>query len=169
MENIFLKRSNIEESIREFTSKKLVLENLLKSKSYKYCDVIIQKNRKKYIGLGKSCGLYHFFYEDQNIKYSLYLGKGAFGKKGEWSLNKRLNHHFQEKQINTLPGKLVNEKIAKDNKDAINFLKNNNIYVQVLEIYFKVNNHMDWKLIDEIIKEYESFCIGVLNPKFTDR
>lgn len=90
-------------------------------------------------------------------------------KKGEWSLNKRLNHHFQEKQINTLPGKLVNEKIAKDNKDAINFLKNNNIYVQVLEIYFKVNNHMDWKLIDEIIKEYESFCIGVLNPKFTDR
>ena len=168
--NSYFKESNIEEKIEKFKIKELILEKLLRSKAYKYSDVIKinERRRKAFLGLNDSCGLYHFFYVENNIKYSLYLGKGAFGDGDDWCLYKRIIQHFQPSQPNTIHGKVKEKLNLYSNKDAINVIKQKDIYLQFVEIYNKSEN-MNWSDIDDEIMMYEKFCIEVLNPAFTDR
>lgn len=173
MNNNNLKGSNVDEQIKKVNKKIYILEKLLEAKGYKYSDAInkTRKNeRKDFFNLKYSCGIYHFFYEENNIKYSLYLGKASFGNDGNWYLFNRINQHFQKSQDDTLHGKLAKsyeEEI--DNEGAIDILKKNNVYIQFVEIYEKDSDSMNWQEINEEIEEYEKFCIKVLNPKFTDR
>ena len=51
--NSYFKESNIEEKIEKFKIKELILEKLLRSKAYKYSDVIKinERRRKAFLGL----------------------------------------------------------------------------------------------------------------------
>ena len=170
--NNCFKESNIEEHIEkyleEYESKRLILEKLLRAKSYKYSDIIDKEDRKSYLCLNDSCGIYHFFYEENNIKYSLYLGKASFGNCDKWNLHERLKQHFQPSQDNTIHGKIKKRLRLADNNEAINIIKERNVYLQFIEIYIKQEN-MNWNEIYNKIATYEKFCIEVLNPTFTDK
>ncbi|KJU71831.1 hypothetical protein [Clostridium baratii] len=183
MKSSVLKESKIDEKIRKFDDKEIILKELLKSKKYKYSEAFSKRQRKNYFELKNSCGLYHFFYEENGEEYSLYVGKASFGKEGKWHLSDRLNQHFQDTHKNSLPAKIVKLGLAKDKKKAVEFLKEKNIYVQFKEIYIEekegisnvINkkviktNEIKWDEIDKEIRAFEKFCINILNPIGTDK
>lgn len=165
----FLKKS-IKDNLNLLENKESILKSLLCSKSYKYKDAYKQNKRTKFFNLNDSCGIYHFYYIKNSVKYSLYIGKASFGKDGKWNLSQRINQHFQPTQKNTIHGK-VNKKLGFFNSnDAIQFLCNEEVYIQFIEIYTKSNiQDINYKKINNEIKIYEKFCINTLKPIFTDK
>lgn len=127
----------------------------------------MQSQRAKFFNLNNSdYGIYHFYYIENSIKYSLYVGKASLGKNGGWNLSKRLNQHFQSIQQNTIHGK-INKKLDLFNNDiAIQFLCNEDIYLQ----FFKISPQtINYSQINYEVKLYENFCINTLKPIFTDK
>ncbi|EOU1488707.1 hypothetical protein [Clostridium perfringens] len=165
----FLKNS-ISDNLNVLKKRESILNSLLSAKSYKYGVAYKQTQRKKFFNLNDSCGIYHFYYIKDNIKYSLYVGKAGFGKSGKRNLSQRLNQHFQPTQEETIHGK-VNEKLGFNNiNTAIQFLCSEEVYVQFLEIYKKSNiQNLTYNQVDDEIKVYEKFCIDILKPIFTDK
>ena len=166
--NTKFKSSNIQESLNEFKNRENILNELLNSKEYMYNDAYTQSRRADFFNLKDSCGIYHFFYIENDEKYSLYIGKASFGEKGNWCLSKRINQHFQESQRNTLPGK-ISSLSGCDIKKSTELLCKYEVYVQFYEIYIKDKCKKSYKDINKEIQVYEKFCINILRPIFTDK
>ena len=117
--------------------------------------------------LSKKAGVYHFYSVSAVSACSLYIGKAGFGS-GKWNLYERLKQHQQPSQGNTVHG-AISVEFCINSEQSINLLSQGQVYLQYVAIHETSENNPPPDNIEQMVTEFESYCISRLNPKYSKR